>query len=476
MNAQSNSKDNHPKTLRADVVGLIGATTLGTVMLSPAMTIYGNFGPSFVSAGKAVPLAFILGLAATLPTAISYALLSREYPESGSAASWIARVSPEWVGKWAGWIVFLYYFNNFIIQPVTIGVFLNDLLSSVGASSNWATFAVGSALFCILPAWLAYRGISVSTHGALVFLLFETLVVTTLCLTVFKVVPHDAAHFTLEGFKLPQTSMQVSGLWQAMIFAMLSYCGFDVISTLSEETRMPRRLIPQATFLSLLIFGALMIAGMWCLTFASTPERLRAVADAGGMPISEIARNYWGRWSVLVPLTAISAALGISIATAVGSSRVLFSMGRSGLASSVFAKIHPHFRVPWNAMHFVFVVGVASALVTGVIVGPYRAYVWWGTTSTFFAMITYFMVNSANLLLFRSGLFKSPLNLFLHLVVPVLGIGADLYILIRAFFIESWRQGWTSSGRSVILFDVACAAFALWLAFRKVRRSAPGHN
>src|SRR5258708_29643536 len=40
-------------------------------------------------------------------------------------------------------------------------------------------------------------------------------------------------------------------LFQAMVFAMLSYCGFDVVSTVAEEAKMPRTLIPQATFLSL---------------------------------------------------------------------------------------------------------------------------------------------------------------------------------------------------------------------------------
>ena len=146
-----------------------------------------------------------------------------------------------------------------------------------------------------------------------------------------------------------------------------------MISTLGEEAKMPRKLIPQATFLALTIFGASIIGGLWCLSYALPWDKLKAVADAGGMPISEIARQYWGGWAVLVPITAISAALGISIATAVGASRVLFSMGRGGLAPAVLGELHPRHQVPWKAMHVIFGLGFVAAAGTGALLGPYNA-------------------------------------------------------------------------------------------------------
>ena len=65
--------------LRADAIGLLGATTLGVVFLSPAMTLYGLFGPLFLAVGPAAPLAFVFALLATLPTAYSYAVLARDH-------------------------------------------------------------------------------------------------------------------------------------------------------------------------------------------------------------------------------------------------------------------------------------------------------------------------------------------------------------------------------------------------------------
>src|SRR5947209_4801432 len=96
--------------LKSDALGLVGAVTLGIVFLSPAMTLYGLFGPTFLEAGNSAPLAFIWALLATLPTAVSYALLSRDFPTSGSAADWATRATNHRIGIWTGWIVFLYYF------------------------------------------------------------------------------------------------------------------------------------------------------------------------------------------------------------------------------------------------------------------------------------------------------------------------------------------------------------------------------
>src|SRR5213075_1223117 len=92
------------QTLKSGSLGLVGAATLGVVMLSPAMTLYANFGAAYASAGDAAPLAFVWALLATLPTAASYALLSRDRPEAGSAASWTAAFSTRaarWVGRGA---------------------------------------------------------------------------------------------------------------------------------------------------------------------------------------------------------------------------------------------------------------------------------------------------------------------------------------------------------------------------------------
>src|SRR6185295_6793321 len=102
----------------------------------------------------------------------------------------------------------------------------------------------------------------------------------------------------------------------------------------------------------------------------------------------------------------------------------------------------------------------------------YKAFVWFCITTTFFAMVTYLLVNISNLLLFRGRALKSATGFLLYGVVPVLGIVFDGYILIRSFFIELWGQSW-GEGKSVLVFDVGCAIVALLFLRQKRVALAP---
>ena len=454
-----------PTALKSNTIGLLGAATLGMVFLSPAMTLYGLFGPIFLACGKAAPLSFVFALLVTLPTAFSYAVLSRDHPTSGSTADWAAQATGPRIGAWAGWLVFLYYFTNFIIQVVAAGLFFNELLLALGvALPAGVGFTAGVLLGCAWPAWMVYRGLSMSARGALVFLLIEIATVAALCVTVVWLAPSRGTPVALDGFSLTSALQNSSGMFRALVFAMLGFCGFDVVSTLAEETRTARKLIPQATILALLLYAVLIVAGMWALTLGGDAAQLKAVAESGRMPINEVAQNVWGRGSIAITLTALTATLALIIATSVGASRVLFSKARRAAAPAVFARLHPHFQVPHAALNFIFLAGLAGTFAVFACLGAYNAYVWWATTSTFFAMMTYLFGNLACILLNRHRL-KTPGGLLLFGLVPALGIAADLYILVQSFFIELWAADW-ATGKSVVVFDVACAALVLVLALR----------
>ncbi len=454
--------------LKSDVIGLLGAATLGMVFLSPAMTLYGLFGPIYIACGKAAPLSFVVALFATLPTAFSYAVLSRDYPSAGSTADWAARATGPRVGAWAGWLVFFYYFTNFVIQVAAAGLFFNELLIALGvALPGGVGFTAGVLLGCAWPAWMVYRGLSMSANGALVFLLIEIATVTALCVTVVWLAPSHGTPVTFEGFSPTSALQNTPGLFAALVFAMLGFCGFDVVSTLAEETRTARKLIPQATILALLLYAVLIVAGMWALTLGGDAEHLKAVAQSERMPINDVAEKVWGRGSIFVTLTALTATLALLIATSVGASRILFAKGRRLAAPVVFAQLHPRYQVPWPALHVIFAVGIVGTFAVFAFVGGYNTYVWWATTSTFFAMLTFLFGNLAAILLNRHRL-GTPSGFLLFGVVPAIGIVFDLYIVVQSFFIELWAQPW-ATGKSVVVFDVALALFAVALVLLRKR-------
>ncbi len=364
-----------------------------------------------------------------------------------------------------GWLVFLYYFTNFIIQVVAAGLFFNELLLALGvALPAGVGFTAGVLLGSAWPAWMVYHGLSISARGALVFLVIEIATVAALCGTVVWLAPARGTPVTLDGFAPAAALQDSAGMFRALVFAMLGFCGFDVVSTLAEETRTARKLIPQATILALLLYAVLIVAGMWALTLGGDAAQLKAVAESGRMPINDVAQSVWGRGSLLITLTALTATLALIIATSVGASRVLFSKARRAAASAVFARLHPQFQVPWPALHFIFIGGLAGTFIAFGCLGSYKAYEWWCNTSVFFAVLTFFFGNLAAILLNRHRL-RTLGGLLLFGLVPALGIAVDLYILVQSFFIALWGGDW-AMGKSVVAFGVTSAALALGLALR----------
>src|SRR5262249_60513792 len=76
-------QDQSAKTLKSDVVGLLGAATLGVVMLSPAMTLYGGFGPTFLAGGGVATLALGWGRFAPFSLGITSLYVVRALPLFG---------------------------------------------------------------------------------------------------------------------------------------------------------------------------------------------------------------------------------------------------------------------------------------------------------------------------------------------------------------------------------------------------------
>ena len=155
--------------------------------------------------------------------------------------------------------------------------------------------------------------------------------------------------------------------------------------------------------------------------------------------------------AVLVPLPAILAVLGRAIATSVGTSRVLFAMARDGRAPARFAVLSGRARTPRAALLLVFTVGFVASVGVAVWTGSFEAYVWWGTTSTFFALLTYLMVNHSALALFRRRAGTSLGGFVLCGAVPLFGVAVDGFILGKVFLVDLWGQG--LRGRCVIFFD-----------------------
>lgn len=438
--------------LRASALGAFGVAALGSVMMAPALGIYANLGLISADSGKVAPAIFLVALLFTLPTAVSYALIAREIPSAGSAYTWLSEAINPFVGTWMGLLLLATYLFCVILQPILFGLFFNELLISLfHLQTGYGTWMGGVLISTLIVALLAYPGIEIAAKSSLVLTIFEAAVVLALSCTILLFLLAQG-RIEFAPFN-PAGSLRGShGFFGGLVFGLLSFVGFGVIATAAEETRSPRAVIPRAMVLACAILGIFWALTSWAFCLALPPEAWAKYVARGINPVAVVARDYWRAGSLLVIITAITAVLGVYLASVVGYSRVAYAMGRDGALPSFLARLHPKFRVPWNAQHIVFLVTLLAAAIWGRWLGTYLSYEWWGSAVVFFSMISNILV-SIGCTVFFYRFRRAQAHWLWHGVVPVLGVLTSCLPLYYSFGPELWRAGW-KTGQSIVLFCV----------------------
>jgi amino acid transporter len=458
-------------TLRRNSLGLLGVGTLGAVMLSPALGIYGNFAAMETTAGAVTPLLFLIALFIALPSAVSYAMVSKEMPSAGSAYTWLWRATKPGVGLWVGWIMATYYVVVIFLQPIIFGLFFNELLKWLGIDGGTFTYAIGVVLATAIVMPAVYRDVNVSARTALGFMLFEMVTVLALSLTILWVVGGDG-DLSLAPFDPSTATGGVSAITSAVLFGILSFTGFDVASTVAEEAKTPKRLIPLATIIAVLAVGVFWIFTSWAFSLSVPVSEVEKLASQGVTPITPIANDYWHRADIIVTITGLTASLGTYVAGMVAIGRVLFAMGRENTMPRPLSRLNGKYGTPWAALHVGFALVLAVCVVAAVIAGPFNVWIWCGSATVFFALITYAFVHFANIAYYLRHK-RESFHWFWNAVIPAIGLAVIVYALYKSFFKGLWSNGF-ALGQSIVLFSLAWALIGLVyvLVLRRTRPEA----
>ena len=450
LNVKTMSERNSQNVLKAGAIGSFGVAALGSVMMAPALGIYANLGLISAESGKTGPLVFLLALLLTMPTAFSYALITREIPSAGSAYTWLSEAINPFVGFWMGVLLLETYLFCVILQPIVFGVFFNELLTTLFHwQMTYATSTAGVLVSTVIVASVAYPGIQISAKAAMVVAVIEVVVVLALSGTIMAIlVAHGRV--TAAPF-LPSEALHGSrGLFQGLVFGLLSFVGFGVITTAAEETHSPRSVIPRVMVIACVFLGIYWALTSWSLCLAFPAEAWETYVVKGTNPVAVMARQYWHGGAIVVIVTAITAALGVYLASVVGYARIAYAMGRDGTLPAFFGRLHPRFKVPWAAQHFGFVITLGVAALWCHWLGIYLSYDWWGTVLVFFAMVSNIFVNIGCMVFFYR--FRRPIfHWFWHVLLPILGIVTSIFPLYYSFGVGLWREGW-QRGQSIIAF------------------------
>jgi amino acid transporter len=172
--------------------------------------------------------------------------------------------------------------------------------------------------------------------------------------------PHDGAGFFTRPFYDPQMWNTKAVLGGTSI-AVLTYIGFDGISTLSEEAENPRRNILLATVFTCLVIGILSAFQVYAAQLIWPASEPFPNVDTA---FTFVAGRAWAPMFAILGFTLLVANFGSGMGAQLGAARLLYGMGRSkALPQSFFGALDPRRHVPRNNVIFVGVIALAGAFV-----------------------------------------------------------------------------------------------------------------
>ena len=315
-------------------LGLRELVFMGLIMVQPTAPMP-IFGVVFNEARGHVVSAILVGMLGMMCTAYSYGKMAQVYPSAGSAFTYVGRTLHPMAGYMTGWAMLLDYVLNPVICTIWCSKAAGNVLPMVPYAAWVCFFALlftGLNLRRIQATARTNQLLTVAMGGVIGWMLVATR--RSLQAPVNWLQPfYDPAQFNWQNFS------------QGTSIAVLTYIGFDAISTLSEEVHDPRRNILRGTVLVCLIIGVLSAIEVYAAQLIWPVGRPFPDVDTAYVHVAGVAGGPW--LFQTMNLTLLVATIGSGAGAMGAGARLLFGMGREGsLPRGVFGYLDPKSQVP----------------------------------------------------------------------------------------------------------------------------------
>jgi amino acid transporter len=336
MAGSSGASPSAPRLRR--VLTLWDLVLYGIILIQPTAPMP-VFGVVHAKAQGHVVTTVLIGMFAMMLTAMSYGRMARAYPSAGSAYTYVGRELNPQLGFLTGWAMVM----DYVINPIICTIWCSKAAMNILPLPYivWAVFFAG--LFTAMNL----RGIRATARTNAILTAAMSIVIVAFFVTAARYLMRlygIGGLFSTQPFYDPKTFS-----WPLVrtgtSLAILTYIGFDGISTLSEEVEDPRRNVLLATVLVCFITGVLgglevyMGQRVWP-DFWSFPDRdtgfVSAAGRAGGIVMFH-----------LVNITLLVATIGSGSGAQLAAARLLYGMGRDNvIPQRLFGYIHPRTHTP----------------------------------------------------------------------------------------------------------------------------------
>jgi len=390
------------------VLGLTSLVIYGIILIQPTapMPLFGA--AAHLSNGHVVTT-IVIGMVAMLFTAISYGMMANVYPSAGSAYSYVSREIHPSLGYFVGWgIIF-----DYVMNPIICVIWASKASMNFIPEIPFAAYAV---FYALLFTVMNLRGIESSNRtNAVIAAGLGVIILLFLGSAIRYLIIHPvAAGQWTKPFYNPET-FSFRDLSKGASLAVLTYIGFDGISTLSEEVHNPRKNILRASVLVCLITGIFASVQVYFaqMVWPSTtfPDQDTAFCYVAG--------KAGGQWLFyLINVALLIATIGSGSGAHLGAGRLLYGMGRdNAIPKKFFAHVNERTHIPnYNIMLIGGIVLIGAFIVT---------YELGAMLLNFGALIAFMGVNLSS---FTRYFLRSDKKTFWHFIIPLLGFSVCFYL------------------------------------------------
>jgi len=295
-------------------------------------------------AGTSTTLAFIIAMVTATFTAFSYMELSGRYPVSASVSVYVHKAFGK---KWLSVLIGL----AMVAGGITSAAALSQGFAGYLSSFISIPLPVASVGLIIILGLLAIKGIGESAKAAALFTLLEVL---GLVLIIWFGREAFSSLSPSRVFNIDPT-VGISGIAAGAFLAFYAFIGFEDMVNVAEETKNPRRVMPLAILLSLLISTSLYILVVIVATTLVSPAEL-----AGSKaPLTLVFDRTGASNTTILGFIGMIAAINGVIVQVIMGSRILYGLAKQGWLNQRLANVHSKHQTP--ALATLVVIGVMIA-------------------------------------------------------------------------------------------------------------------
>lgn len=391
-------------------MGLFSTTMYGVGIILGA-GIYVLVGNAAATAGSSVWLSVLLGSAVSVLSGLSYAELASMYPKAAAEYAFVKNAfRSNFLGSTVGWLTIFVS----IIASATVALGFGGYLTEFVR----LPVVVSAALLIVGLSIVNFLGIRESSTMNIIFTLVEVIgLVIVIYLGFFS------GHVQQTNYLEMPFGLQ--GVFTGFVLLFFAFIGFEDIVNISEETKNPRRTIPKAIVISILITGILyVLVSLASIQIINWNELGQSVA-----PLADVAGKVLGvNGMILLSAIALFATTNTVLIILLSGSRMLYGLSSHGSLHKTFSKIHHKTKTPWVAIITIMVVSILFVMFDNIVTVAH--------ITVFLLVIVYGMVNLSVIILRlkepnieRS--FKVPFSIRNYPILSVLGLASTLFMLTQ---------------------------------------------